>query len=92
MDDVRAVLDAAGSSSAVLHGSHDGCSMAALFAPTYPERARALALFHPVAHARKAEFGDSEAGSPGFARAGGTQEWTDEMLGWKSPSLLESRG
>src|SRR5689334_4712892 len=35
MDDLRAVLDAAGSSSAVLLGSHDGCSVAALYAATY---------------------------------------------------------
>src|SRR5213080_1891263 len=48
MDDVRAVLDAVGSSSTVLLGSHDGCSMAALYAATYPERTRALALFHPI--------------------------------------------
>ena len=41
MDDVRAVLDAVGSSSTVLLGSHDGCSMAALYAATYPERTRA---------------------------------------------------
>src|SRR3954465_8959143 len=35
MDDVRAFLDAAESSSSVLFGSHDGCSMAALYAATY---------------------------------------------------------
>jgi pimeloyl-ACP methyl ester carboxylesterase len=34
MDDVRAVLDAAGSRSAVVLASHDGCSMAALYAAT----------------------------------------------------------
>ena len=50
MDDVRAVLDAVGSTNTVLLGSHDGCSMAALYAATYPERTRALVLFHPVAH------------------------------------------
>jgi len=47
MDDVRAVLDAAGSSSTILFGSHDGCSMAALYAATYPERTRALVLYSP---------------------------------------------
>ena len=47
MDDVRAVLDAVGSTRTGLLGSHDGCSMAVLFAATYPERTRALALFHP---------------------------------------------
>ena len=49
MDDVRAVLDATGSASAVLLGSHDGCSMAALYAATYPERTRALVLCNSFA-------------------------------------------
>ena len=35
--------------------SHDGCSMAALYAATYPERTRALVLFHPLAHDRLAD-------------------------------------
>src|SRR5262245_41670059 len=48
MEDMRAVLDAAGSTKAVLFGSHDGGSMAALFGATYPERTQALVLFHPM--------------------------------------------
>ena len=48
MEDLHAVLDAAGSEQAVILASHEGCGMAALFAATYPERARALALFHPA--------------------------------------------
>ena len=48
MEDLRAVLEAAGSTKTVLLGSHDGCSLAALFAATYPERTRAIALFHPL--------------------------------------------
>ena len=47
MDDLRAVLDAAGASIPVVLGSHEGCGMAALYAATYPERTRALVLFHP---------------------------------------------
>ena len=38
MEDLRAVLDAVGSSNAVVFGAHEGCGMAALFAATYPER------------------------------------------------------
>ena len=49
MEDLRAVLDAVGSSNTVVLGAHEGSGMAALFAATYPERTRALALFHPVA-------------------------------------------
>ena len=48
MDDVRAVMDVVGSEQAALFGSSEGGSMAVLFAATYPERARALALFHPA--------------------------------------------
>jgi pimeloyl-ACP methyl ester carboxylesterase len=45
MDDVRAVLDAVGSRSAVLLGVSEGGSLAALFAATHPERCRALVLY-----------------------------------------------
>jgi pimeloyl-ACP methyl ester carboxylesterase len=44
MDDVRAVLDAIGSETAALLGHSEGGSMSLLFAATYPERTRALAL------------------------------------------------
>jgi class 3 adenylate cyclase len=42
MDDIRAVMDAAGSERAVLVGIEDGFSLAAMFAATYPERTTAL--------------------------------------------------
>jgi len=45
MDDVRAVMDAVGSSCAALVGASDGGAMSLLFAATYPERVFALALF-----------------------------------------------
>jgi pimeloyl-ACP methyl ester carboxylesterase len=48
MDDVRAVMDAAGSERAVPVGSYDGGALGALFAATYPERARALVLVHAI--------------------------------------------
>jgi pimeloyl-ACP methyl ester carboxylesterase len=44
MDDVRAVMDAAGSRRAALFGVSDGASMSVLFAATYPERTAALVL------------------------------------------------
>src|SRR3954466_14315957 len=44
MDDVRAVMDAAGSESAVLLGVSEGGPMSMLFAATHPERTRALIL------------------------------------------------
>src|SRR5438270_13141814 len=45
MDDIRAVMDAAGSERAALFGASDGGPMCALFAATYPERTSALVLF-----------------------------------------------
>src|SRR3989441_1164158 len=45
MDDVRAVMDAAGSDRAALFGHSEGGSMSILFAATYPQRSIALALY-----------------------------------------------
>ncbi len=44
MEDVRAVMDAAGSRQAVLLGVSEGGPMCIVFAATYPERTRALVL------------------------------------------------
>ena len=44
MDDVRAVMAAAGSREAVLLGVSEGGPMCGLFATTYPERTRALVM------------------------------------------------
>ena len=44
MDDVRAVMDAAGASSAALLGMSEGGAISAMFAATYPERVTALVL------------------------------------------------
>ena len=45
MDDVRAVMDAAGSGRAALLGASEGAPMALMFAAAYPERTRALVLY-----------------------------------------------
>jgi pimeloyl-ACP methyl ester carboxylesterase/DNA-binding CsgD family transcriptional regulator len=50
MDDVRAVMDAAGSGRAALLGASEGAPMSILFAATYPERTRALVLYGGYAH------------------------------------------
>ena len=50
-DDVRTVMDAAGSKRAALLGHADGGHMAMLFAATYPERASALILVDTYARA-----------------------------------------
>ena len=50
MDDVRAVMDAAGSGRAALFGASEGAPMSILFAATYPERTRSLVLYGGYAH------------------------------------------
>jgi class 3 adenylate cyclase/pimeloyl-ACP methyl ester carboxylesterase len=45
MDDVRAVMDAAGSERTALFGYSEGGPLALLFAATYPGRARALVVY-----------------------------------------------
>src|SRR3954467_13403921 len=45
MDDVRAVMDAAGCERAALVGTSEGGPMSLLFAATYPERVSALVLW-----------------------------------------------
>ena len=47
LDDIRAVLDAAGSERTALLGAVQGSQICALFAATYPERTQALLLYHP---------------------------------------------
>jgi pimeloyl-ACP methyl ester carboxylesterase len=49
MDDVRAVMDAAGSERAALIGVSEGGPMSILFAATYPQRTRALVLYGAMA-------------------------------------------
>jgi class 3 adenylate cyclase/pimeloyl-ACP methyl ester carboxylesterase len=57
MDDVRAVMDAAGSTSAALFGISEGGPMAALFAATYPMRTSALIMYGSYAKwIRDAEY------------------------------------
>ncbi len=51
MDDVRAVMDAAGSKRATLFGVSEGGPISALFAATYPERTAALILYGSFARA-----------------------------------------
>ena len=44
-DDIRAVMDAAGSRRAVLFGASEGVPMSVVFAASYPERVSALVLY-----------------------------------------------
>ena len=55
MDDLRAVMDAAGSERAALIGMSEGLTMSMLFAATYPERVSALVLWGAMARSTWAE-------------------------------------
>ncbi len=54
IDDIRAVMDAAGSERAVIFGFEDGAILSALFAGAHPDRTQALILFAPWARFRVA--------------------------------------
>ena len=60
MDDVRAVMDAAGSTRAALLGFSEGGPMSIVFAATYPQRTSALILYG--AFARRAWAPDNPWG------------------------------
>jgi class 3 adenylate cyclase len=55
MDDVRAVMDAAGSERAALIGISEGVAMSLLFAATYPDRVQSLVCIGGMARATPAE-------------------------------------
>jgi pimeloyl-ACP methyl ester carboxylesterase len=79
MDDIRAVMDAAGSESAALMGVSEGGPLSILFAATYPERTRALIL-------AGAEVKEERADDWPWGEA--TQEEFDEFM---EPEELVSR-
>jgi len=70
MDDLRAVMDAAGSERAAVLGTFEAAAMAALYAATYPERVGALILYNPIA---KGEW------SPDYPFARTAEEWRAQL-------------
>lgn len=95
MDDVRAVMDAAGSERAAIVGFSEGTPMTALFTATYPERVFAAVLyggaarftrapdypFGATAEAMRREVEDSRARF-------GTREWAEEAIEALAPSKV----
>ena len=84
MDDVRAVMDAAGSDSAVLWTGATSTGIGVLFAATYPERCAGLVLFDPrVKGIRSADY----------PWAPTEEEWRQRLAsvrsGWGERSYLE---
>jgi class 3 adenylate cyclase len=86
MDDVRAVLDAVGSERAALLGAIQGSQLCALFAATYPNRTRALILYHP--HAAPTDLAPAAQLSPDDVRVRwGTTELAEEIARRVVPGL-----
>jgi class 3 adenylate cyclase len=91
MEDVRAVLDAVGSTSAILLGAYDGCAMAALYAATYPERTSALVLFQPDDSTGTDVPDDEQEFLTRLREEGWTQALCDELLEEICPTLYADK-
>jgi pimeloyl-ACP methyl ester carboxylesterase/DNA-binding winged helix-turn-helix (wHTH) protein len=86
MDDVRAVMDAAGSKRAALCGVSEGGAMAALFAATYPERTAALITIGSYAKRIR------DASYPWGPTEAQREEFLEEIAEqWGEPVGLEER-
>ncbi len=83
MDDIRAVMDAAGSEHAVLYGIEDGAALCFLFAATYPERTDALISVGASSRGRWAPD------APWIWTEEEWAEWLSEIeAGWGTPEFV----
>ena len=84
MDDVRAVMDEAGSEAATLWTGSEGVRLAVLFGATYPERTSGLALLNPSAKGRR---------TPDYTWAASDEEWQrlihEVREGWGTRAYFE---
>lgn len=90
--DVGAVMDAAGSETAAVFGGARGGAMALLLAATYPERARALILYAPVAKTLSSPdwpFGKTEEEQNSFVQRFTIEMGTGKNLDLQGPSFDE---
>jgi pimeloyl-ACP methyl ester carboxylesterase/class 3 adenylate cyclase len=93
MDDIRAVMDAAGSKRAAVVGASEGGPMTLLFAASHPERIAAAVLYGTLASFTKADdypWEPSREERLEFIRRRaprvGTVSWMDEHLDGLAPS------
>jgi class 3 adenylate cyclase len=61
--------------------------MAALYAATYPERTRALVLFHPIVRGRGTADRESQRELNELREGWGLQDWCDDLLSQGCPTL-----
>jgi pimeloyl-ACP methyl ester carboxylesterase len=96
MDDIRAVMDAAGSDRAMVFGVSEGGPLATLFTATYPERAVGLVLFGTSARyawAPDFPWGTTEERWRDYMdrmdRSWGTREFAEWVVGdWGAPTRV----
>jgi class 3 adenylate cyclase/pimeloyl-ACP methyl ester carboxylesterase len=91
-EDVRAVMDAAGSATAAVYGGARGSSMTLLFAASYPERVRSLVLYAPVAKTvRSADwpYGKTEEEQRAFVTRFTSEMGTGQNLDLQGPTHSE---
>ncbi len=96
MDDIRAVMDAAGSERAVLLGLEDGFGLTALFAATYPQRTIGLVAYATTprtAWAPDYPFGmtpeDFAEDMAAVERSWGTRELALEWIPYVNPNAVD---
>jgi pimeloyl-ACP methyl ester carboxylesterase len=100
MDDVRAVMDAAGSERAVMYGLSQGVPLAIMFAATYPERTRGLILYGGSAtYVRRPDYPWQKSleewkaliaeEEESFPQRWGTTEFARESLHHYAPSAVD---
>ena len=95
MDDIRAVMDAAGFEDAVLMGISEGAPMSILFAASYPARTRGLVVYGGEAkgmwtpdypwEATKEQW---EAAIERVPQLWGSDEWLERAVSYMAPSML----
>lgn len=87
MQDVRAVMDAAGCERAALIGASEGGPLSILFAATYPHRTRAVVLYGAYARFRSAVMDEEQVES--FVRKADQSWGTGESLQYFAPGLVD---
>jgi class 3 adenylate cyclase/dienelactone hydrolase len=87
IDDVRAVMDAAGSERAVLFGVSEGGPMSVLFAATHPERASELVLYGAMG--RTTEAPDYPWAAPAEALRESAAEFIAPYWGVDAEAMVE---
>jgi class 3 adenylate cyclase len=85
MEDIRAVMDGAGSERAILCGIDDGAALCLLFAATYPDRTAALITVNATSR------GAWAPDAPWLETEEWWAEWFDRIqTGWGTPQLNQA--